>query len=174
MDKKLILIPLIILIASFSAGIFTEIAVPIESFRLPVQLPSVGASILEYIKSGVITTVAALIFSVSVFLLPLVPLMVIGKTFSLGFSAAYILSSSSEKAFGIVMAALVPRGIFKIPAYMALAMVSLEAAAFVKKNYQNPAALKHGGPAHLLRFLFCFLALAGSSVLEALLLQGVL
>ncbi len=174
MNKKLILIPMIILIISFSAGIFTEIAVPAENLQLPTSLPSLGASLLEYIKSDIITVAAALIFSISVFLMPLSALIAVGKTFSLGFSAAYILSSSSEKALGILIAALVPRGIFKIPAYIALVVISLDTAAFVKKNYQNPAALKRGGMSLLLRFLFCFLLLAGSSLLEAFLLRRVL
>ena len=72
------------------------------------------------------------------------------------------------------MAALLPRGIFKLPAYIALTLVSIDAAIFVKRHYQNPSALLHGMARHLVRFLLCFAALAASSVLEAFLLQGVL
>ena len=174
MQKKLIFIPLLILLISFSAGIFTEIAVPAGDLFLSSKLPPVGASILDYAKNDLITVAASLFFSCSVFLLPLVPLMIIGKAFSLGFSAAYILSSSTEKAFGIVLCALLPRGIFKIPAYVALAVISADAARFVKQNYHHPAALKHGALLHLRRFLLCFLWLCASSVLEACFLQGVL
>ena len=174
MQKKLVFIPLLILLISFSAGIFTEIAVPAGDLFLSSKLPSVGVSILDYIKNDLVTVAASMLFSCSVFLLPLVPLMVIGKAFSLGFSAAYLLSSSAEKAFGIVLCALLPRGIFKLPAYVALVIISAEAARFVKQNHHNPTALKHGTLLHLRRFLLCFLWLCASSVLEAFLLQGVL
>lgn len=174
MHQKIFYLPLILLLASFVAGIFTQILVPAQAQSLPIQSPSVMESILAYLKSDILTVTAALVFSVSVFLLPLVPLMIIGKTFSLGFSAAYMLSSSAEKGLGIVMAALVPRGMFKLPAYIALAFISLKTASFIRRNYQNPSVLHAGGPSYLLRFFYCFLALAASSVLEALLLQGVL
>lgn len=174
MNKKIILIPLVILIISFSAGIFTEIAIPSESAAFAAELPSLRDTVFDYIKSDFLTVAAALIFAASVLLLPLVPLIVVGKVFSLGFSSAYILSSSAENALGIVMAALVPRGIFKIPAYMALVLVSAEAAVFIKNNYQNTQALKRGLPQHLIRFFLCFCVLACSSILEAFLLQAAL
>lgn len=174
MSKKIIPAALIILTISFSAGIFTEIAIPSDNVRISTDLPSVYASIFEYIKSDGLTVISSLIFSVSVFLMPLVPLLILGKTFSLGFSAAYILSSSAEKAFGIVITALVPRALFKIPAYLAIALTAAETAAFIRNNYQNPSALAHGIKRHLLRFISCFLILAASSVVEACLLQGVL
>ena len=106
--------------------------------------------------------------------MPLVPLLILGKTFSLGFSAAYILSSSAEQAFGIVISALVPRAVFKIPAYLAIVLTAAETASFIRSNYQNPPALAHGIKRHLLRFILCFFILAASSILEACLLQGVL
>ncbi len=174
MNRKLIPAALMILTISFSAGIFTEIAMPSDSVRISTDLPSVYASIFEYIKSDGLTVISSLIFSVSVFLVPLVPLLILSKTFSLGFSAAYILSSSAEKAFGIVIAALVPRALFKIPAYLAIALTAAETATFVRNNYQNPAALARGIKRHLLRFISCFFILAVSSVLEVCLLQGVL
>ena len=104
--------------------------------------------------------------------MPLVPLLILGKTFSLGFSAAYILSSSAEQAFGIVISALVPRAVFKIPAYLAIVLTAAETASFIRSNYQNPPALAHGIKRHL--FILCFFILAASSILEACLLQGVL
>ena len=174
MNRKLIPAALIILTICFSAGIFTEIAVPSDSVEISTALPSVYASIFACIKSDALTVISSLIFSVSVFLMPLVPLLILGKTFSLGFSAAYILSSSAENAFGIVIAALVPRAVFKIPAYLAIVLTAAETAFFIKNNYQNPSALKHGIKRHLLRFISCFFILAVSSVLEACLLQGVL
>lgn len=106
--------------------------------------------------------------------MPVVALMAIGKTFSLGFSAAYILSSSGDQAFGILLAALLPRGIFKIPAYIALVIISYGTAKFVKRNYRNQAALQKGALPYLSNFLLCFLLMAISSILEVLLLQGVL
>lgn len=174
MNRKLIFIPLMILTISFSAGIFTEIAIPSDSVQISTNLPSVYASIFAYIKSDGFTVISSLIFSVSVFLMPLVPLLILGKTFSLGFSAAYILSSSAEQAFGIVISALVPRAVFKIPAYLAIVLTAAETASFIRSNYQNPPALAHGIKRHLLRFILCFFILAASSILEACLLQGVL
>ena len=96
MQKKMLIIPLMILVISFSAGIFTQIVIPIEGTSLTQNLPSVGTGIWDYLKNDIITVTAALLFSCSVFLLPLVPCIVVGKTFSLGFSAAYLLSSSAK------------------------------------------------------------------------------
>ncbi len=174
MQKKMFIIPLMILIISFSAGIFTQIVIPIEGTSLTQDLPSVGTGILDYLKNDMITVCAALLFSCSVFLLPLVPCIVIGKTFSLGFSAAYLLASSAKNAFVLTSCVLLPRGLFKIPVYVALTIISIETAVFVKKNYQNPSALKHGMPRFLLQFLCCLACLICSSVLEAVLLLGVL
>ena len=174
MNRKISFIFLMLLVIGFSAGIFTEITITPDGAAVSSQLPATVSGILDYIKNDMFTVMAAMIFSASVLLLPLVPLMVIGKVFSLGFSSAYILSSSSEKALGIIMAALLPRAIFKIPAYITLMLISIEAAVFIRNHYQNPPALLHGAPQHLLRFLFCFLALAASSILEFFLLKGVL
>lgn len=173
MSQKISFIFLILLVISFSAGIFTEITIT-PAGAVSSLLPAMVSGILNYIKNDIVTVAAAMIFSASVLLLPFVPLMVIGKVFSLGFSSAYILSSSSEKALGIIMAALLPRGIFKLPAYIALTLISIDMAIFIRNHYQNPQALLHGAPKHLLRFLFCFLALAASSILEVFLLKGVL
>lgn len=174
MNKKFLFISSIILIICFSAGIFTAILTPSEKLNISDALPSLAVSIINYIKSDILTVLAALIFSGSVFFLPLVPLMIFAKTFSLGFSAAYILSSAGEGALGILLAALLPRAFFKIPAYIVLVILSLETASFVKHNHQSPAALKHGARSFLAGYLFCFLILAISSLLEAFLLQGVL
>lgn len=174
MNKNFILSASVIIIISFSAGVFTEIISPSEELILSAQLPSVAASIWDYIKSDLLIITASVIFSACVFSMPVVPLMAVGKTFSLGFSAAYILSSSGENALGILFAALLPRGIFKIPAYIALVIVSYQTARFVKKNYRNQTALLKGAPACLRNFLLCFSVMAVSSILEVLLLQGVL
>ena len=173
MNKKFVFLASLFLIISFSAGVFTEIAVPSGKTMISTELPGIASSLADYIKSDIITILAAMIFSGLVFLMPLVVLMVIGKTFSLGFTAAYLLSAFEEKGFSLVAAALLPRGLFKLPAYIALILVSYETACFVRKNYQNPAALKGVRP-HLFNFLFCLIALIGSSILEAFLLQAVL
>lgn len=173
MNKNFVLFVSLFLIVSFSAGVFTEIVVPSEKMTISTDLPGLMASLIDYIKSDIITILAAMIFSALFFLMPLVVLMVIGKTFSLGFSAAYILSSFEEKGFSVVLAALLPRGLFKVPAYIALIIVSFETAKFVRKNYQNPQALKSIKP-HLINYLLCFLALMASSILETFLLQAVL
>ena len=174
MNKSFVLSASIIIIVSFSAGVFTEIITPSENLILSTQLPSIGNSILDCLKDDFPTVIAAIIFSLCVFSMPVVALMAIGKTFSLGFSAAYILSSSGDQAFGILLAALLPRGIFKIPAYIALVIISYGTAKFVKRNYRNQAALQKGALPYLSNFLLCFLLMAISSILEVLLLQGVL
>ncbi len=174
MNEKISFIFLTLLLISFSAGIFTEITITPADASIPSQLPAMVSGILDYIKNDIVTVCAAMIFSASVLLLPLVPLMVVGKTFSLGFSTAYILSSSSDKAFGIIMTALLPRGFFKLPAYIVLILISLDAACFIKNHYQNLPVLIHGAPQHLFRFSLCFLALVASSILEFFLLKGVL
>ena len=55
MQKKMFIIPLMILIISFSAGIFTQIVIPIEGTSLTQDLPSVGTGILDYLKNDMIT-----------------------------------------------------------------------------------------------------------------------
>ncbi len=174
MNKKSVILIALIIIISFSAGVFTEILVPPGRFQLSTQLPDAGTAVIDYLKSDALMVLAALIFSCTVVLMPAVALLTLGKTFSLGFSAAYILSSGTDKAFGILLAALLPRGLFKIPAYMALIFFSFQAARLIRENYQQPAKLRHCLPACLRGYLLCFLALAVSSLLEAILLQGVL
>lgn len=174
MNKKHVLLIALIVIFSFSAGVFTEILVPPGRFQLSTELPAAGAAVMDYLKSDALTVLAALIFSCTVVLMPAVALLALGKTFSLGFSAAYILSSGADKAFGILLAALLPRGLFKIPAYMALIFISFQTARLIKENYQQPAKLRHCLISCLRGYLLCFLALAVSSLLEAILLQGVL
>lgn len=175
MNKKIMLISSVVLLISFSAGIFTEITVPAESLNLSAVLPDIGVGILSNIKSDFLTVLAVFLFSASVFFLPLVPLMIIGKTFSLGFSAAFILTTSKPPAsLSFLFFALLPRGMFKIPAYIALGIIGFDTAVFIKTNFRSPSALKRGLPALLKKFLLCFLLLAISSILEILLLQAVL
>lgn len=174
MNKKILLLSSIMLMICFSAGIFTEITIPSEKISIAAALPSLAAGIFNSIKSDVFTVLAAMLFSGSVVFMPLVPFMIFGKAFSLGFSAAYILSSSEQNALGILLCALLPRGLFKIPAYVALIMLSADTAIFVRGHYQSSAALKRGLKPLLLKYLFCFLPLAISSILEAFLLLGVL
>ncbi len=174
MNKKFIFAASVILVVSFSAGIFTEIIAPSDHLTLAAELPSLTAGIRDYLRHDSLTVAAALIFSLCVFTMPAVALMAAGKTFSLGFSAAYLLSSCGDRGFAILFAALLPRGIFKIPAYIVLVILSYETAGFIRKNYRNRAALKKDVLRYLLKFLFCFLVMAASSILEVLLLQGVL
>lgn len=174
MNKKLIFFSIILLIVCFSAGIFTEIVTPLEKLSISAILPSPAIGIINYIKNDFFTVIAVMIFSGSVFFLPLVPLTLLGKTFSLGFSASYILSSAGENGLGILLTALLPRGMFKIPTYLALFILSLNTTALIKNNFRKPAVLKKGCVSMLINYLLCFLALALSSLLEVIFLQGVL
>ncbi len=174
MNKNHVLIISLIVIISFSAGVFTEILVPSGRFQLSTDLPAAGTAILDYLKSDALTVLASLIFSCTVVLMPAVALLALGKTFSLGFSAAYILSCGADKAFGILLAALLPRGLFKIPAYMALIFLSVQTARLIRENFHQPSKLRGCLTSCLRGYLLCFLILAVSSILEAVLLQGVL
>lgn len=174
MNKKFLLLAALIVIISFSAGVFTEILVPAGRVQLSTDLPAASAAVMDYLKSDALTVLAALIFSATVVLMPAVALLALGKTFSLGFSAAYILSCGADKAFGILLAALLPRGLFKIPAYMALICLSFQTARLIRANYLQPAHLRAALIPCLRGYLLCFLTLAASSILEAFLLQGVL
>lgn len=174
MNKKYLLPAALIIVISFSAGIFTEILASPAHLQLSTDLPSLSAAISAYLKSDILTVLAAMIFACTVILMPAVAFLAMGKTFSLGFSAAYILSSGTDKAFGILLAALLPRGMFKIPAYMALILIAYETARVVKENYQQPMKLRHNLFPCIRGYLFCFITLAVSSILEAVLLQSVL
>lgn len=174
MSKKFIFFASILLIAGFSSGIFTEIVVSSQDLQLPSHLPGTVSVILDYLRDDFLTVLAALFCALSVFLTPLIPLLFLGKTFSLGYSAAYLLSANAENTRGILLAVLALRGICKIPVYLALVILAFETAGFVKNNYHSLPALKRGLSRRLIRFLLCFGLLSISSVPEAILLQIVL
>ena len=90
MNKKYLLPAALIIVISFSAGIFTEILASPAHLQLSTDLPSLSAAISAYLKSDILTVLAAMIFACTVILMPAVAFLAIGKTFSLGFSAAYI------------------------------------------------------------------------------------
>lgn len=175
MNKKFLIFASVVLLVSFSAGIFTEITTPAENLNLAAAFPHPAAGIIANIKNDFFTVLAALLFSASVFLSPLIPLMMIGKTFSLGFSAAFILTATKPSAaLAFLFAALLPRGLFKIPAYIALGAAGFDTAVFVRRNFRSKTAMKREVTGILKKFILCFLVLAISSILEILLLQGVL
>lgn len=75
MNKNHVLIISLIVIISFSAGVFTEILVPSGRFQLSTDLPAAGTAILDYLRSDALTMLASLIFSCTVVLMPAVALL---------------------------------------------------------------------------------------------------
>lgn len=174
MNRKFFFACSLLFLVCFSAGIFTEIVLPADRYSFSMELSSPAAGITEYLKDDMLTAAASVICAFSVILMPAVVLLTAGKVFSLGFSAAYMLSAAQESGTSILFAALLPRAVFKLPAYLALIVISFQTASFIRKNHQNLSALKGGLSSHLLHFLLCFIVLALSSILEVILLQAVL
>lgn len=174
MNRKKIYLMAGLLLAVFTAGIFTEILMPDQNLKFPEALPSAGVAALDYIKDDMVVTFAFILFSFSRLLFPLACLMTLGKTFSLGFSAAYLLSSAAEAGPAMVFTALLPRGMFKLPAYLMLLSLSFETACLIKTHRQSHPALLYALKPVLSRFCLCFLLMAFSSIIEVILLQIVL
>ena len=83
-----------------------------------------------------------------------------GQVFTLGFSAAYLLSAHPQ-GFPILCAVLLPRCLIKLPAYIALALLSLETAKTRRRQKRQSLPWQY--------FAICTGILMLSSLLEAVL-----
>ncbi|MGN0733494.1 MAG: hypothetical protein ACI4LC_04880 [Emergencia sp.] len=157
MNKKLILASAAILIALFSAGIFTRIALPSGSVLDSVSGYTCGGffqDLVSYLKSDVLTVLAFFIFAQSTLLLPLNFLIIAYKAYVLGFTAAHLMT---VQGLLVCSAMLLPRSLIKIPVYAYLLLVGFDT----------------GRPQRYRRYLTCLGVLAASSLVEVILMQFV-
>ena len=145
MNKKLIVVSAAILIAIFSAGIFTRIALPSDSVLNAVSGYTCGGffhDLLSYLKSDIL-------------LLPVNFLIIAYKSYVLGFTAAHLMT---VQGLLVCSAMLLPRSLVKIPVYAYLILVGFDTGKTQKYR----------------RYLVCLGVLAASSLVEVILMQFVL
>lgn len=172
MNYKILLFTSLILMISFSTGIFVEIASG-NNVSISPELPSFWISFWGAVKSDLFMVLLSIFFTYTVYFLPCIGVFILCKTFSLGFSAAY-LCMLPEQGHDILFAVLLPRTILKLPAYVALFMVSYKAAKQIKTARSRQYSYKNNLLEMIKAYLFCLILLAGSSLIEVLLVQAVL
>ena len=158
MNKKLIVVSAAILIAIFSAGIFTRIALPSDSVLNAVSGYTCGGffhDLVSYLKSDILTVLAFFIFAQSTLLLPVNFLIIAYKSYVLGFTAAHLMT---VQGLLVCSAMLLPRSLVKIPVYAYLILVGFDTGKTQKYR----------------RYLVCLGVLATSSLVEVILMQFVL
>ncbi len=163
----------VFIIFCFSAGIFTEIAMPCDQCVLKDVLPPLISSLSDYIKNDILTVFVVMLFSASVFLFPVALFMLSAKIFSLGFTAAYLLSHMESTGKMLLFSVLFPRALFKIPAYIFLLYLGLKTLLFVKETAHHHSKIKSLRP-YIHGYIAAFAALVISSLIEVLLLHTVL
>lgn len=159
MNKKIICILSFLLMVSFSAGVFVQFLVN-DPVSLSADNISFGQGLWTGCKSDLAIAVVSLVLSLAIYTVPFVFLLVAGQVFTLGVSAAYLLSVHPQ-GLPIVCAVLLPRCLIKLPAYITLVLLSLETATAKRKH-------KHQGfpwPPYAI----CTGILMFSSLLEAVL-----
>lgn len=172
MNKSVLFSISILLMISFSTGIFVEIVTP-DHAAISTELPSFWESLWQNFKNDFFTVCVAAFFSFTVYLTPCVAILILCKTFSLGFSSAFLLSSP-EHGLDILLALLLPRAMLKVPAYILLFVISIDTARQIKTNRQKYAQRKSLLFYILKRKALCFLALLISSLTEVVLMQVML
>jgi hypothetical protein len=159
MNKKIIFILSFILMVSFSAGVFVQL-VTTEQVSLSADDVSFIQGLWSGCKSDILMTACAMVLSVTVYTVPFLMLLVTGQVFTLGFSAAWLLSAHPQ-GLPIVCTVLLPRCLIKLPAYLALILLSLQSAKSRRKQKRQKLFLQP--------YLICLAALMLSSLLEAVL-----
>ena len=166
--KKIIII-FILLMISYCTGVFIEIAVP-SGASISSDFPTFGDGIWQNIKNDVSTLLLSLFFALSVWLLPFAGLLLLSKSFALGFSSAFLLSGS-DFSREILFAVLFPRACLKLPAYVLLMYISLDVAKYVqgkgRRNQQKKEVICYITE----KAAFVLLCLFISSLTEAVLMQ---
>lgn len=159
MNKQIIFILSFFLMVSFSAGVFVQLLTS-DQVSLSAEDINFWQGLWSGCKSDTLTTLLSLFFSMSVYTVPFVVILIVGQVFTLGFSAAYLLAVHPQ-GLPIVIAVLLPRCLIKLPAYIALVLLSLASAkSHRKQSRQNlPWQL----------YVICAGVLMLSSLLEALL-----
>ena len=128
--KKYLIIISILLIISYTTGVFVEITIP-QNMNLTPEMPSFSISLWRTVKNDFSTLFLAVFFSLTGWLFPFAAMLFVAKSFALGFSSAFLFSLPNTKA-AILLSILLPRIILKLPAYILLLYMSLELAKYTK------------------------------------------
>ena len=144
---------------SFSSGVFARFLTT-DQVSLSAEDITFWQGLLSGCKGDFRMAVIALALSFTIYTVPVLALYVTARVFSLGFSAAYLLSAHPQ-GFHILCAVLLPRCLIKIPVYVALLILAFDTAKSNgakghKKIVWQPYAL-------------CMAVLMFSSLLEAVL-----
>jgi len=135
MNKKNIFFLSFLLMVSFSAGVFIQFLA-----SDPVSLSAEDVSFWQGLWSGCKSDLAliafSLVLSTTFYAFPVILLLVNGQVFTLGFTAAYLLSTHPQ-GFPVICAVLLPRCLIKLPACMALLLLSLENIKSRRKQKQQ-------------------------------------
>ncbi|MBR3785595.1 MAG: stage II sporulation protein M [Firmicutes bacterium] len=159
MNKKIFLFLSFLLMVSFSAGVFVRFLAT-DQVSLSAEDITFWQGLWSGWKNDLTMTLAALLCSLSVYAMPFLILLVTAQTFTMGFSAAWLLASHPQ-GFLIVCTIFLPRCLIKLPAYLVLTLLSLENA----KARSGQRRQKRSLQPHAL----CLVFLMFSSLLEAVL-----
>ena len=159
MNKKIIFILSFILMVSFSAGVFVQL-VTTEQVSLSAGDVSFVQGFWSGCKSDILMAACALVLSMTIYTMPFVMFLVTGQVFSLGFSAAWLLSAHPQ-GLPIICAILLPRCLLKLPAYLALVLLSIKSAKLRRRQKRQRLCWQP--------YLICLITLMLSSLLEAVL-----
>ena len=159
MNKKIIFVLSILFMISFSAGVFLQFPASGQA-SLSAEDVSFWQGLWSGCRSDLILTCLALIFSASIYTVPFLVLIVTAQVFILGFSAAWLLATHPQ-GLPIVFAVLLPRCLIKLPAYLALVLLSIETAKSRQKQKRQKTLWPFYG--------ICLAVLMLSSLLEAVL-----
>ena len=170
--KKMLIIVSILLIISYTTGVFVEITVP-NSTSVSPEIPSFVSSFFRTVKDDISTLVLSVFFALTAWLFPCVVLFLLCKAFALGFSSAFLLSGSSGGT-NVLLSVLLPRAILKLPVYVLLFYLSFEITQYAKdglcKHYTKKENLTYLASRIALGFIFLII----SSLTEVVLMQIIL
>ncbi len=162
MNKKILFSFSLLLMVSFCTGIFVEIIAP-DNITLSPDSLGFWVSLWGNLKSDLFLVILAVFFTLTIYLMPCILVLVAGKTFALGFSSAYLLSTG-DSALWALLTLISIRALIKLPSYIALTMHSWQTARQLKSSrLQTRKAIK--------TYAFCLFILCLSSLTEVLLLQ---
>ena len=167
--KKYLIIISILLIISYTTGVFVEITIP-HHMNLTPEIPSFSISLWRTVKNDFSTLFLAVFFSLTGWLFPFTAMLFAAKSFALGFSSAFLFSFPDTKA-AILLSALIPRIVLKLPAYILLLYMSFELAKYTISLSSKHKA-KEGALTYIsLRIALGMFLLLISSLTEAVLTQ---
>ena len=159
MNKKIIFFLFFLLMVSFSAGVFVEV-ITSDQLSLSTESVSFWNTFQAGCKNDLTVTIIVLLFSLAAYTVPFTLLLILVQVFSLGFSAAYLMSVHPQ-GLPILLAVLLPRCLLKLPVYVTYIVLSFNSIKLRFKQSRQRKALRP--------YAICLAVLIFSSLLEAFL-----